>query len=236
MADYSKHDNSDNHLDKFREAYEQSQSKSKPSKAELHEDISIGFPPVGKHIVRPFSDLNGESVRKVIVHHIGRRNRTLCPDSYKNKNSNQDYPKCKICSLSHKYNLWKYKAKSLYMAYGLLIETDKPKDYWKSGRVHLILMKDKLYKAFEKMAQGILDQDKSIWNEFLDPKIPSYAIKISMEETAPGVFANMTPVFSKIVPPIELGDWYKPLSECWVKEFNISDYEKMLASAQNSIS
>ena len=225
----------DNHLDKFREMYEQSQRKSKPSKVEPEKSALIGFPTKGNHIVQFFSGPDGRVLRKVIVHHNGRSNVTHCPDFYKDKKSNQDYPKCEICLISEQKKIWRYKVKFLHMIYGLLIETDNPKDYWRPGEIYIVLMDKKLHDAFNRMAKPFLDKDIDLWNAFLDPNVSSFGTHISSQEIAQGSFLDMKPMFESTLPPIELGDWYKPLSECWLpEEFNMSDYKQVLEAVKNS--
>ena len=226
--------NHGDHLDKLREVYEQSQRKSKSPKAKLHEDTTIGFPTDGNHVVRLFAGPDGKHSRKIIVHHNGRYHRTHCPDLFENKDPNKDYPKCQICLLEKQRNILKYRAKFLYMSYASLIETDNPKNYWCPGKVYIILMQEKLKEALNRMAQPFLDQERALWDAFLDPRLSSYATHISINRQISGFSNKMEPMFNKTLPPIELGDWYKPLSECWLpEEFNMSDYEQVLAAVKN---
>jgi hypothetical protein len=122
------------------------------------------------------------------------------------------------------------------MSYGLLIESDNTKKYWKPKQVQLIAGRRQMKRALDQVVKSLLDKNADVLEAFFNPHIPGYATQVSFQQGAQDYPVKIKPLLDKTLPPIALGDWYKPLSECWLsEEFNIKDYEEVLAVFTNNL-
>jgi hypothetical protein len=194
----------------------------------------VGFPPQGQHVIRWFVDPEGEYRREVKVHHVGSRLRTHCPDFLRSQHPQADYPTCAICRLARQRHAWKLEAKFIYMHYGLLLETDNVQKYWQPGQSYVIAGRLPLKRALDGLVQILLDKKTEAVEALFNPHIPGYATRVSVRQGTQGSPVTIRPLFNKLLPPMELGDWYIPLAEYWLPEAcSLDDYEAVLAAFTN---
>ena len=223
-------------LDKLQKAIQQDQNMSIAPEERLYTDTNIGFIPPGEHTIRLFLDPENNLAREIAVHNSGRSLRTHCPAIFQAKHPSKNCPStCEICRLSNKHRDWRLKSQFFHMIYVFVVDTKNPKEYWQPGNPYVGLCRKHMKKQIDQMIRSLLDKDKELLEKFFNPHIEGYTVQAHIKSNPQNYQVEIKPILDRTLPPIELGDWYKPLSECWLsEEFNISDYEAVLAALKNS--
>jgi hypothetical protein len=144
------------------------------------------------------------------------------------------YPACEVCAMAKAQEDWKLKAQSCCMTYGLLLASSTVDSYWQAGQVYVIVGRTRLREALVEMAASLLATDQPLLEAMLNPAVPGYATHVTVKRGLEG-YVKITPLRDQRVPPIALGDWYKPLAQCWIAPtFSRSDYQKVLATVREN--
>ena len=193
-------------LDKVRDIIQKNQ---KPNFEEQN-GPKVAFLPEGIHKIRWFFDPNGELFRESMSNRIGRT-RFMCPDFAARQDRIGTYPECAICKHQKEKEEWRGRCRYNCMVYGHLYETKSPSEYWQPDSTYVILGNSKLRNALLETLENLVDDGSDMLMGMLTPTVKGFISNTNVTRgTAGGVSIQ---VLTKMVDPIELGDWYVPLSE-----------------------
>ena len=193
-------------LDKVRDIIQKSQ---KPNFEEQN-GPKVAFLPEGIHKIRWFFDPTGELFRESMSNRVGRT-RFMCPDFAARQDRLGNYPECAICKHQKEKEEWRGRCRYNCMVYGHLYETKNPSEYWQPDTTYVILGNSKLRNALIETLENLVDDGADMLMGMLTPTVKGFISNTNVTRgTAGGVSVQ---VLTKMVDPIELGDWYIPLSE-----------------------
>jgi hypothetical protein len=186
------------------------------------------------HQIRWFVDPDQALLRHLWLHQAGHA-WTLCPAYLKTTHPEGNYPPCEICALPKtQKDSWKSEARVHFMLYGLVLESTYTDKYWHPGQSYVIVGQSGMRDAFEQMVKSLTDQDQETVANMFDPRVAGCATRVSVNKGARGS-VDITLMRDRVVPPIELGPWYKPLTQCWISPvYSPSDYQKVLTAVKES--
>lgn len=193
---------------------------------------AIAFLPEGRHVIRWFMDPRGKLFREVMVGRVGKK-RFVCPDflARNDKGSGIAYPVCEIDRIAKERDSWKEKCRYHCIAYGQLYDTKSPGDYWNTEDnkpvIYAIIGNTHLKKALLDMLENLLDNGMDMLQAMLCPTSRGYFSSVNVTKGQQGRIAIQ--VLTKNVDPIELDDWYVPLTDVYMpNEFDEQVYGEAL--------
>jgi hypothetical protein len=199
----------------------------------LFASISMGngpqaaFLPAGDHHIRFFPDSAGELLRDIGIHRHGKI-KTHCPTYLGECDPAADYPDCEICHLAARRDDWRLRMQPLTMTYGYVHATQHPDKHWQPGRVYVIIGNTRMRRAFRAMLESMLASDPETLSRMLTPEVAGPTLLVKVQGGQKG-YVTMDPCTSDQVPPVALGNWYKPLSRCWItRGFDLFHYTALL--------
>jgi hypothetical protein len=186
----------------------------------------IAFLPEGSHKIRWFFDPNGDIYRELMTGRFGKH-RFVCPDFMARRDKEHEYPTCEADAKADETDNWRVRCRYNCMVYGYLHETKQPGEYWKPNQVYVIIGNSRLRKALLEMLEALAEEEEDMLLGMLTPSLKGYYTTTSVSRGAQGnVSIQLLP---KAVDPIELGEWYRPLSEVWIDSaFNVDEYTKAM--------
>jgi hypothetical protein len=211
--------------------------RNRQAQSEERNGPTIAFLPEGRHIIRWFFDPEGELFREVMVGRVGK-NRFVCPDFMSRVDKEGTYPTCELDAIAKAKNQWRDKCRYHCMVYGALYETKNTGDYWKveqKGKPvpYVIIGNSHLKKALVDMLENLEEEGMDMLLGMLTPNIRGFFSSVSVTKGQQGSIAIQ--VLTKNVEPLELDEWYVPLSEVYIPQtFNEEAYRKAVAEYQSS--
>jgi hypothetical protein len=114
------------------------------------------------------------------------------------------------------------------LLYGTVIFTENPSPYWRPSRPKLIIAPDEIRAGFTKLLTQGSAEHRAHFYAMVDPQLPGPAMVVQVQK---GRYASVTinSFTAEYQYPVTLGEWYIPLRECWMPEFNLADYEALVA-------
>jgi hypothetical protein len=207
-------------LDKVRQIIAQN---AKPDREE-RTGPQIAFLPEGVHKIRWFFDPNGELYREAMSGRVGRT-KFMCPNFAARTDRLGTYPDCAICRHQTEKEEWRGKCRYNCMVYGYLYETKNPGEYWQADNAYVICGNSKLRKALVETLENLVDDGADMLMGMLTPTVKGFISSTNVTRGTQGGVAIQ--VLTKMVDPIELGDWYVPLNKVTYMptEFDAEVYE-----------
>lgn len=202
-------------------------SKQEAKKSGGNSDfVKMAFLPEGNHKIRLFFDPTGELYRTAVTHKspIGQ---ILCPDYLAEKDPSGTYPECDFCKAAEEQDDWKLNRRFNVMAYGQLIHTDVPGEYWEAGNVYCIVGNTRFKKAIDAFISSLYEDSQEYLMTLFDPQINGGYLSVTVTRGTQGsVGITIIPGKSvDAVPNIE--SWWKPLNEVWISDqFNADRYKE----------
>ena len=190
----------------------------------------VAFLPEGKHQIRWFMDPNSDLFRESVMHQIAKR-RVHCLDAFAQQHPDREYPPCDFCRIAKETGNWRLERRPQYLIYGHLCETNNESYYWQAGQTYVIVGTFRMQRALSKMMETMLKQEASDYViTMLNPKLNGFITSVGVEKGQKG-YVRIDPIPAKTIPALTLGEWYRPLSACWVpQEPNMTDYQRALAA------
>jgi len=217
-------------LDKLRKIISDNQVPDR----EKNSGPSIGFLPVGTHKIRFFFDPTGELYREACAGRMGRA-KFMCPNFAARTDRVGSYPECEICKHQMVMEQYKHKCRYQCMVYGFLYDTKSASEYWQPNNAYVILGNSKLRKALVKMLENLVDEGADMLMGMLTPNIRGFYASVTVTKGTQGEVAIQ--LLPTTVDPIELDEWYIPLSEVTYmpNEFDSEVYEAAVAEYMENI-
>lgn len=195
---------------------------------------TIGFLPDGRHLIRFFLDPTAKLFRETKVGRVGKR-RFVCPDwmSRHDKTSDTIYPDCELDAHCREHEeKWRDACRYHCMVYGVLYKTNNQSEYWKveDGKPtpYLIVGNSKLKQALLDMLGTLREHGMDMLVAMLNPTSRGVYAAVTVTKGQQGSISIQ--VLTNSVDPIQLDEWYIPLSEAFMKnEFD----EKMYRDAMS---
>ena len=175
---------------------------------------NVAFLPEGRHSIRWYFDPIGELFREVMIGRVGKK-RFVCPDFLARKDRNGDYPSCRLDEISKERDQWRDKCRYHCMVYGHLYDTKNPGEYWTPGKSYVIIGNSFLRRALLDMLENLQENGMDMLLAMLTPNVQGFFSSVSVTKGQQGNIAIQ--VLTKRVDPIELGDWYQPLSDVYIQ-------------------
>jgi hypothetical protein len=190
-------------------------------------DPQVAFLPAGEHLIRFFPDADGELLRNIGIHRHGKI-KTHCPNFLGQFDQKSDFPDCEICHHAARRDDWRLRMQPLTMTYGYVHATQHPNKHWQPGRVYVIIGNTRMRRAFRAMLESMLASDPETLSRMLTPASAGPAVLVRVQGGQKG-YVTMDPCTSDQVPPVALGNWYKPLTQCWLTPgFDLFHYSALL--------
>jgi hypothetical protein len=191
----------------------------------------VAFLPIGTHKLRIFYDPTGEMYRSVVTHKIGKIH-TLCPD-WLREQGHSGVPECRICELAREIDDWKLSPSRRFytLIYAHLYETNNPSEWWQPNHSYVVVGKNRMKTTINSLLKTFASSSPDY---ILDMVNPNRSGGITTVEVTGGIQGTVTftPLPGDTKPPIEVGDWWKPLSDGYIpRDFNLEVYQEVLAEA-----
>lgn len=202
----------------------------KQNREQTRNGPGVAFFPEGTHIIRWFFDPTGLIFREAVAGRVGKK-RFICPDfMFKNdKTSGRTYPVCELDRIAKEQNIRKGKCRYYCMIYGYVYKTDAENDYWKPNRAYVIIGNRFLSKGLEAMINNLKDVGLDMLTTMLTPTSKGFFSTVTATDIQSAQGQVSIQVLPTAVDPIDLGDWYIPLSEVYIpKEFDEEVYQEAL--------
>lgn len=203
---------------------------------------NVAYIPEGRHTIRWFFDPTGALFREVMIGRVGKK-RFVCPDflSRVDKTSGIDYPPCEIDAIAKERDTWKDKCRYHCLAYGYVYDTKNANEYWKAGAPCVIIGNSYLKRALLEMLENLQENGMDMLLAMLTPQVRGFFSSVSVTKGQQGNIAIQ--VLAKSVEPIELGEWYRPLSDVYInREFDektyneaVSEYKANLPEVEDAV-
>ena len=179
---------------------------------------AVAFLPDGRHVIRWFWDPAGELFREVMIGRVGRK-RFICPDFLARKDKMNTYPTCELDAIAKERDVWKDKCRYHCLVYGALYETKNASEYWKVDEnrkptPYVIIGNTFLKRALVAMMENLQDNGMDMLVSMLTPNVRGFFSSVSVTRGQQGNISIQ--VLGKSVDPIELDDWFVPLSEVYI--------------------
>lgn len=192
----------------------------------------IAFLGSGTTKIRLFTDPMGKLYREVVIHKVikpdGGKIWVPCPNIL---DSNF---KCEICSMANEIEDWSTYRFRLGIIYGKIIDASEPSDFWKPGETRAILGRARMVKALEKMIKSVTSDKESFQflGKAVNPTDRGFIFSIDHEMGQNGgITVQLLPTNSD---PVELGDWYVPLSNVFIKSEHYEDRYKVAVEVMSA--
>lgn len=193
------------------------------------------FLPEGSHVVRIFVDPESNLIRNLIVHQkFGKKFR--CPNHLKRikVDGHENLPECQACKYAEMLDQSQWMsspgARSVSIIYMKLYETSQPSEYWEAGKVYAIIGNKKLRDAVLGMIESMAKHAREYAASIINPTTPTQKLTLTFTKGAQGA-VQLNSIPGSEAPPVELGDWYKPLSQVFIpEEFDEKQYNEYIAS------
>src|SRR4030095_4324169 len=166
-------------------------------------------------------------LRDIGIHRHGKI-KTHCPTYLGECDPAADYPDCEICHHAARRDDWRLRMQPLTMTYGYVHATQHPDKHWQPGQVYVIIGNTRMHRAFRAMLESMLASDPEPLSRMLTPASasPAVLVRAQGEQT---VYVTRDPSTSDQAPPVALGNWYKPLTQCWItRSFDLFHYTALL--------
>lgn len=188
----------------------------------------IAFLPEGVHKIRWFFDPDGELYRESMSGRVGRT-KFMCPNFAARTDRLGTYPDCAICRHQTENEEWRGKCRYNCMVYGYLYETKNPGEYWQPDNAYVICGNSKLRKGLLETLENLVEDGADMLMGMLTPTVQGFISSTNVTRGTQGGVAIQ--VLTKMVEPIELGDWYIPLNKVTYMptEFDPEVYEAAVA-------
>ena len=98
----------------------------------------VAFTPDGEHGIRVVGDPNGKLYRLLDTHQY-KKYRCYCPEFFRERDPNGDYPSCAICTVATQRGDWRLRREALVLVYGALYRTSHTSPYWQPGKTYLMI-------------------------------------------------------------------------------------------------
>jgi hypothetical protein len=190
---------------------------------------SMAFLPIGEHVFRPVLDATGALVRPLWLHRHGGKLRTHCPDALQEKGPPGDYPDCAICALETQRKDWRLRMEKMALMYGHVYRTRHQSPFWQPGQTYVLVLKAAVFETMRAQLDIWMETQLETIGAMLQPHVPGPALTLSVTRQPQWSLALALTV--ETFPTIALGDWYRPLTACWIgPEFNLAEYHAVLAA------
>ena len=190
---------------------------------------TVAFIPEGRHTIRWFFDPNADLFREVMIGRVGKK-RFVCPDflARRDKTNTTTYPVCHLDELAKERDDWRAKCRYQCMVYGFLYDTKNPGEYWTAGKPYVILGNSFLRRALVEMLENLRENGMDMLLAMLTPTASGFFSSVGVTKGQQGNVSIQ--VLTKKVDPIDLGDWYVPLSDVYISNtFDNKVYEEAVA-------
>jgi hypothetical protein len=192
----------------------------------------LAFTPDGEHTIRVSWDRDGKLWHVVCIHQYNRR-RTLCPDYCHKLDPTGNFPPCAICIMAAQRQDKQLRREALGLLYGALYRTSHPTPHWVSGNSYLMIAPAELCVGLAQfLAQGSA-QERANFFTMANAQLPGPALVVRVKKR-PQVSVTITSFTAESLPPIIIGARYVPLKQSWMAEFNLRDYEGLLAQVTSA--
>jgi len=212
-------------INKLNSAIAKAQKDSGAQKDNYEDRVSLGFLPEGTHKFRPFIDPNGEILRSVVAHKTDH-GKVICPNWLKKTDPNGNYPDCKICELAEKVDDWRLASRTYVISYIRLIQTSSASDYWKPGTLALV-SNGRFRRSFLGLLSSLQEDAPDFVISLMNPSMRGGILSMDVTRGTQGS-VSITVVPGRDTDPIELGQWYKPLSGIYIPAtFDKNEYKSI---------
>jgi hypothetical protein len=115
------------------------------------------------------------------------------------------------------------------MLYGRPYHTSNPSQYWQANKTYLVIAPTEIHAGLAQFLTRGGDAQRESFAALLNPSRPGPALVLQMKRGL-GASVTLTSFTTATYPPLSLGGWYRPLHECWLASFSLSDYQAVLAA------
>jgi hypothetical protein len=118
------------------------------------------------------------------------------------------------------------------LIYGQLCETSYKKKYWQPRKTYVMVAPPRLGMAVTQTLEAWFTKEPEAVQAMVNPQISGPATRVIVKKEG-RISVTITPYTAESYPGIELGEWYQPLEQCWLRpEFSLADYQALLGAVE----